>query len=73
MEDLIKKQRQGKIETFNKYIQNELISAKDNQKGEFNLDEAVGDFLQYYNSKMHSTTWHTPLDIISAVNNQNLI
>ena len=42
-------QSQGSVEVFNKYIQNALISAKDHQKGEFDLDEAVSDFLQYYN------------------------
>ena len=66
-------QSQGSVEAFNKYIQNALISAKDHQKGEFDIDEAVSDFLQYYNSKKHSTTRHTPLDIISAANNENLI
>ena len=44
-------QSQGSVEAFSKYIQNALISAKDHQKEEFDLDEAVSDFLQYYNSK----------------------
>ena len=39
-------QSQGSVEAFNKYIQNALISAKDHQKYEFDLDEAVSDF--YY-------------------------
>ena len=42
-------QRQGSVEAFNKWIENELISAKDHQKDEFDLGEAVSDFLQYYN------------------------
>ena len=57
--------RQHKI----RYIHNVLISVKDRQKEEFDLDETVSDFLQYYDSKKHSTTKHTPLDIISAANN----
>ena len=43
-------QSQGSVEAFNKYIQNTLISAKDHQKEEFDLDGTVIDFLQYYNS-----------------------
>ena len=42
-------QSQGSVEAFNKYIQNALISAKDHQKDEFDLDEAVSNLLQYYN------------------------
>ena len=42
-------QSQGSVEAFNKYIQNALISAKDHLKDEFDLDEEVGNFLQYYN------------------------
>ena len=44
-------QSQGSVEAFIKYIQNALISAKDHQKDEFDLDKTVSDFLQYYNSK----------------------
>ena len=66
-------QSQGSVEALYKYIQNSLISAKDHQKDEIDLNETVNDFLQYYNSKKHSTTRHTPLDIISAANNENLI
>ena len=54
-------------------IQNILISVKDHQKKEFALDKTVSNFLQYYKSKKNSPTKHTPLDIISAVNNENLI
>ena len=49
-------QSQGSVETFNKYIQNALISAKDHNKYKFNLEEVLQDFLIYYNSKEHSTT-----------------
>ena len=42
-------QSQGSVETFN--IQNALIIAKDHQKEEFELDEAVSVFLKYYNSQ----------------------
>ena len=41
-------QCQGSIEVFNKYIHNAPISTKDHQKDEFDIDEAVSDFLQYY-------------------------
>ena len=54
-------------------MQNALISAKDNQKEEIELDEEVSDFFKYYNSKKHSTTKHTPLEKISTANNENLI
>ena len=37
-------QSRGSVEAFNKYIQNALISGKDHQKDEFDLDEAVSDF-----------------------------
>ena len=57
-------QSQGSVMTFNKYIQNALISAKDHQKDEeFDLVKAVSHFLQYLNSKKLSITRHTPLDI----------
>ena len=39
-------QNQGSVEAFNKYTQNALISAKDHQKDEFDLDEAISNFLQ---------------------------
>ena len=65
-------QSQGSVEAFNKYIQNALISAEDHQKDEFDLDEAVSDFCNTI-TKKNSTTRHTPLDIISAANNENLI
>ena len=32
---------QGSVKEFYKYIQNDLISAKDHKKEEFDLDEAV--------------------------------
>ena len=66
-------QSQGSVEAFNKYIQNALINAKDRQKDEFDLDETPSDFLQYLTKKKHSTTRHTPLDIILAANNENSI
>ena len=43
-EKLFHPQSQGSIEAFNKYIQNALISTKDNQKEEFDLDETASDF-----------------------------
>ena len=54
-------QSQGLVESFNQYIQNALLSAKDNQKEDYDLDEVVSYFLYYYNSKKHNTTRHTPL------------
>ena len=37
-------QSQGSVEAFNKYTQNALISVKDHQKEEFDLDGTVIDF-----------------------------
>ena len=50
-----------------------LLVHKNHQKGEFDLDEAVSNFFQYNNSKKLSSAKHTPLDIKSAVYNENLI
>ena len=43
MENLTNPQSQGSVEAFNKYIQNALISAKNHQKDEYDLDEAVSN------------------------------
>ena len=43
-------QIQGSVDTYNKYIRNALISAKDHKKEEFAIDATVIDFLKYYNS-----------------------
>ena len=67
-------QSQGSVETFNKYIQNALISAKDHQKDEFDLDETVSNFLQYFNWKKNIVQQDILLfDLISSANNENLI
>ena len=49
-------QSQGSVEAFNKYIQNALISAKDHQKDEFDLDEAVNDFCNAITIKKYNKT-----------------
>ena len=41
-------QSQGSVETFSKYIQNALISAKNHNKDKFNIWEVLQDFLIYY-------------------------
>ena len=41
-------QSQGSVEAFNKYIRSALMSAKDHQKEEFDLDEKVSDFFLKY-------------------------
>ena len=66
-------QSQGSVEAFNKYIQNALISANDQNKDQFNLEEVLQDFLIYYNSKEHSTTKIKPFELIWSANNENLI
>ena len=63
-------QSQGSVGVFNKYTKC-IISAKDHQKEEFDLDEAVSYFCNI-KLKKHRTTKHTPLDI-SAENIENLV
>ena len=48
-------QSQGSIEEFNKYIQNSHISINDDQKEEFDLDEAVSNFCNIITQKKHNT------------------
>ena len=48
-----------------------FFCVKDHQKEEFDLDESVSDFCNLITQKNHSTTKHTPLDRISATNNEN--
>ena len=57
-------QSQGAIEAFNNTVQNFLILAKDNQKDQFNLEHSIADFLMYYNQRKHTTTKHSPIEIL---------
>ena len=41
-----------KFQAFNKYIHNALFCAKDHQKEEFDLDEAVSDFCNLITQKI---------------------
>ena len=66
-------QSQGAIEAFNKTVQNFLILAKDAQKDNFNLEHSIGDFLMYYNQRKHTTTKHSPIEIMSNVNDEKLL
>ena len=66
-------QSQGAIETFNKTVQNFLILAKDAQKDKFNLEHSIPDFLMYYNQRKHTTTKHSPIEIMSNVNDEKLL
>ena len=58
-------QSQGAIEAFNKIVQNFLILTKDSQKDKFNLEHSIADFLKYYNQRKHTTTKHSPIEIIA--------
>ena len=66
-------QSQGAIEAFNKTVQNFLILAKDAQKDKFNLEHSIADFLMYYNQRKHTTTKHSPIEIMSNVNDEKLL
>ena len=66
-------QSQGVIEAFNKTVQNFLILAKDVQKDKFNLEHSIADFLMYYNQRKHTTTKHSPIEIMSNVNDEKLL
>ena len=66
-------QSQGAIEAFNKTVQNFLILAKDAQKDNFNLEHSIADFLMYYNQRKHTTTKHSPIEIMSNVNDEKLL
>ena len=46
---------------------------KGSSKEEFDLEVEVNDFLKYCISEKHSSTKHSPLDIISAASNHVLI
>ena len=66
-------QSQGAIEAFNKTVQHFLILAKDAQKDKFNLEHSIADFLMYYNQRKHTTTKHSPIEIMSNVNDEKLL
>ena len=66
-------QSQGAIEAFNKTVQNFLILAKDAQKDNFNLEHSIADFLMYYNQRKQTTTKHSPIEIMSNVNDEKLL
>ena len=66
-------QSQGAIEAFNKTVQNFLILAKDDQKDKFNLEHSIADFLMYYNQRKHTTTKHSPIEIMSNLNDEKLL
>ena len=66
-------QSQGAIEAFNKTVQNFLILAKDAQKDKFNLEHSIADFLINYNQRKHTTTKHSPIEIMSNINDEKLL
>ena len=66
-------QSQGAMEAFNKTVQNFLVLAKDAQKDKFNLEHSIADFLMYYNQRKHTTTKHSPIEIMSNVNDEKLL
>ena len=66
-------QSQGAIEAFNKTVQNFLILAKDAQKDKFNLEHSIADFLMNYNQRKHTTTKHSPIEIMSNINDEKLL
>ena len=65
-------QSQEAIEAFNKTVQNFLILAKDVQKDKFNLENSIADYLMYYNQRKHTTMKHSPIEIMSNVNDRKL-
>ena len=66
-------QSQGAIEAFNKTVQIFIILAKDAQNYTFNLEHSIADFLMYYNQRKHTTTKHSPIEIMSNVNDEKLL
>ena len=66
-------QSQGAIEAFNKTVQNFLILAKNAQKDKFNLEHSIADFFMYYNQRKHTTTKHSPIEIMSNVKDEKLL
>ena len=66
-------QSQGAIEAFNKTVQNFLILANHAQKDKFNLEHSIADVLMYNNQRKHTTTKHSPIKIISNVNDEKLL
>ena len=66
-------QHQGAVEECNQTIQNFLISAKDHQQKQYNLEDSISDFLIYYNDGHHSTTKVAPYKIMINVEDQELV
>ena len=66
-------QSQGEIEAFNKTVENFLILTKNVQKDKFNLEHSIADFFMYYNQRKHFTTKHSPIEIMSNVNDEKLL
>ena len=43
------------------------------QKDKFNLEHSIADILMYYNQRKHTTTKHSPVEIMSNVNDEKLL
>ena len=65
-------QSQGAIEAFNKTVQNFLILDKAAQKDKFNLEHSIAVFW-YIIIKKHTTTKHSPIEIMSNVKDEKLL
>ena len=65
-------QCQGSVESFNKYLQGQISTAlRDSAiyKKEFNLEEVIGQILEFYNKqKLHTSTKFKPDQLFNTVN-----
>ena len=66
-------QRQGVVEMLNRAAQNFFTSATDYQKGRYNLETSINDFLIYYNDRELSTTKVVPFRAMMNVENKDLV